>query len=63
MSNSNLKVDLHSRKDKDGNIFHIGKLKFSGNINCKDGVTFLIFTSETGSEQLQIAQMDGKNDD
>lgn len=63
MSNSNLKIDLHARKDKDGNVFHIGKLKFNGTINCKDGVTFLLFTSDTGNEQLQIAPMESKNDD
>lgn len=63
MSNSNLKVDLHSRKDKDGRQFLVGKLKFNGTINCSNGITFLVFMSEEGSEQLQVASMEkDKND-
>lgn len=62
MSNSNLKIDLHPREDKDSRIFYVGKLKFPGSINCKDGVSFIIFIAENGSEQLQICPMQDKND-
>jgi hypothetical protein len=51
-------VDLDPREDKDQNIFYLGKLKFPGNINCKSGVTFLIFLGEDGDEQIQIATID-----
>lgn len=63
MSNKNLTVDLKARKDIDGNKFYVGKLEFPGNISCKDGVVFLIFISEDGGEQLQIANMDKNNRD
>ena len=63
MSNKNLTVDLKSRKDVDGNKFYVGKLEFPGSISCKDGVVFLVFVSDDGSEQLQIANMDKNNKD
>lgn len=62
MSNSNLKVDLYPRKDKDQNIYYVGKLKFKGNVNFEEGVTFLVFVSDQGNEQLQLAAMDTKED-
>lgn len=58
MSNSNLKIDLYPQKDRHGNTFHIGKLKFNGSINCRDGIALLIFTSDEGNEQIQIAPME-----
>lgn len=62
MSNSNLKIDLYPRKDVDGNTFYVGKLKVKANLNLEDGVTFLIFVSDKGNEQLQIAPMGNKDD-
>jgi hypothetical protein len=62
MSNSNLKVELYPRKDIDGNTYYVGKLRFNGNITFKDGMTFLIFVSDKGNEQLQLAPMDSKDD-
>ncbi len=62
MSNSNLKVDLYPRKDIDGNTYYVGKLRFNGNITFKDGMTFLVFVSDKGNEQLQLAPMDSKDD-
>jgi hypothetical protein len=58
MATCNLKVDLEERKDKNGNVFYIGKLKCPILVDCKDGISFLIFTSEPGNEQLQIVGMD-----
>lgn len=64
MSNKNLSIDLTARKDVDGNVFYVGKLEFPGTINCEDGVVFLVFISDKGSEQLQIGTMEkNKKDD
>ncbi len=62
MSNSNLKIDLYPRKDVDNNVYYVGKLKLKGNVNFEDGVTFLVFVSDKGNEQLQLAPMDSKDD-
>jgi hypothetical protein len=61
MSNCNLKIDLKARKDVDGQTFYVGKLKFPGTIQLKEGAVFLVFVSDKGDEQLQIALMDDKN--
>ena len=61
MSSSNLCVDLIPREDGNGNVFYVGKLKFDGTINCKDGIAFLIFINESGNEELQITSMDKNN--
>ena len=58
MANNNLKIDLHPREDKDGRIYYVGKIKAPALLTLKDGATFLIFISDHGSEQLQIACMD-----
>ena len=63
MSNKNLTIDLKARKDVDGLTFYIGRLKGPFVINCKDGVTFLMFVSEKNNEQLQIAAMESKDID
>jgi hypothetical protein len=63
MSNKNLTIDLKSRKDLDGQIFYVGKLKCPISIDCSEGVVFLIFTADKGEEQLQIAAMDSKDKD
>ena len=63
MSNKNLTVDLKARKDVDGQTFYVGKLKFPGTIDCSEGVVFLVFTSDQGDEQLQVALMDKKDED
>jgi len=62
MSSNNLMVDLKERTDADGKSFYVGKLKAPMNINCKDGVTFLVFISDKGEEQLQIAPFQEKQD-
>jgi hypothetical protein len=32
-------------------------------IDCREGAVFLIYTSESGAEEMQIAIMDKKEDD
>jgi hypothetical protein len=58
MSNWNLTIDLKARKDKDGQIFYVGKIKGPILIDCSEGASFLIFVSDPNEEQLQIAPMD-----
>jgi hypothetical protein len=55
MGTNNLKVDLDPREDKEGQIYYIGRLQFPGRLCFKDGVTFLMFLSEDGAEEIQIA--------
>ncbi len=58
----NLTIDLKASTDGDGRVFYVGKIKAPVLIDCSEGVAFLIFTSDVGEEQLQIALMDkGKN--
>jgi hypothetical protein len=40
--------------------FYVGKIKGPILIDCSQGVVFLVFVSDQGDEQLQIAQMDNK---
>jgi hypothetical protein len=63
MSNNNLTLDLKARRDKDGAVFYVGKLKGPFSIDCDKGAVFLVFVSDVGGEQLQIAPMDNKNQD
>jgi hypothetical protein len=63
MSNKNLTIDLKARKDIDGQTFYVGKLKGPVLIDCSEGAVFLIFVSDKGDEQLQIAPMDNKEID
>jgi hypothetical protein len=62
MSNWNLTIDLKARTDKDGQTFYVGKIRAPMLIDCSEGASFLIFISDKGEEQLQIAPMDTKND-
>jgi len=55
MVTNNLKVDLDPREDKEKQIYYLGRLQFPGEIDFSKGVTFLIFLSEDGMEELQIA--------
>lgn len=63
MSNKNLTIDLKARKDIDGQVFYVGKIEAPVLIDCSDGAVFLVFVSDKGEEQLQIAPMDKKGDD
>lgn len=63
MSNKNITLDLKARKDVDGQTFYVAKIKAPVLIDCKDGAVFLVFVSDKGEEQLQIALMDNKDND
>jgi hypothetical protein len=54
----NLKIDIDPREDKDKNIFYLGKLHVPLKIDASKGVAFLVFVSEDGSEQIQVAHVD-----
>jgi hypothetical protein len=60
MSNKNIVIDLKARKDVDGQTFYVGKIKAPVLIDCRPGAVFLVFVSDKGDEQLQIALMDDK---
>ncbi len=63
MSNNNLTIDLKARKDVDGQTFYVGKIKAPLLIDCSKGAVFLVFVSDQGGEQLQIAMMNNKDID
>lgn len=56
--NPNLKIDLEPREDKNHQIFYLGKLKIPLLLDCSKGMAFLIFVSQEGEEELQIAELD-----
>jgi hypothetical protein len=56
MSN-NLKIPLYAQKDKHGRTFYMARLQFPGTLNFKDGVSFIIFNSIEGEEELQIGEL------
>lgn len=58
MTDGRIKIELESRIDSQGNKYLIGKLKAPIIIDCEKGACFLIFYSESGSEELQIAPLD-----
>ena len=63
MSNKNITLDLKARKDVDGQIFYVAKIKAPVLIDCTKGAVFLVFVSDKREEQLQIALMDNKDND
>lgn len=63
MSNKNITIDLKARKDVDGQTFYVGKVEAPVLIDCSNGAVFLVFVSDKGEEQLQIAPMDNKKGD
>jgi len=58
MSNKNITIDLKACPDRDGNVFYVGKIKSPVLIDLSKGAAFLVFISDKGAEQLQIALMD-----
>lgn len=63
MSNKNITLDLKARKDVDGQTFYVAKIEAPILIDCREGAVFLVFISDKGEEQLQIAPMDKRNND
>ena len=45
-------------RDKFGQPYYIGKLQFPGTLEFEGGVSFMVFLSEEGFEELQIAPLD-----
>lgn len=62
MSN-NLSVELKPHLDGNGHTYYVGKLEFPGEIDCREGVSLLVFISEPGCEEIQIANLPKKNVD
>ncbi len=60
MKADKLSIRLTPRFDDSGNKFYIGRLQFPGTITLDDGATFLVFTSEEGNEELQVAVDDSR---
>lgn len=52
-----LAIRMYPRTDKDGNQYYLGKLKFPGSIDCKDGISIFFFNSEEGVEEVQIGSI------
>jgi len=50
-----LSIRLYPREDKNGKQYFVGRLKFPGTIELKNGATFLAFISDPGYEELQVA--------
>ena len=61
MNINNLKVELDVRLDGKNKIYYIGRLKYPGRIDLSNGTTFLVFLSDSGGEELQIACNDKQN--
>lgn len=61
MSHNNIVIDLKTKADRDGQKYYVGKIKAPVLIDCTEGATFLVFISDPGEEQLQIAPMDNKD--
>jgi hypothetical protein len=62
MSSKNVIINLKPRKDRDKQTFYVGKLEAPVLIDCSKGAVFLVFISDKGEEQLQIALPDSKED-
>jgi len=60
LSNYNLSIPLTKREDKNGKTFYIAKIKTPVQINLEPGATFLVFVSEDGMEEMQIAPFQEK---
>ena len=61
MNPSNYKIQLDPRLDKDDNIYFLGKVRYPGTIDFRQGLTILAFTADEELEELQIAVNDKEN--
>jgi len=59
--NNNLIIPLEGRHDDDEKLFYIGRLTVPISIDLSAGITLLVFLSESGDEELQIALNDKEN--
>lgn len=58
-----MRLELHARTDSRGRKFHVAKLRAPISLDATNGISFLIFTSESGEEELQIAPFSVKEKD
>lgn len=49
-----IKAELVARKDADKKVFYVSKIKMNATLDCSKGVSFLVFNSKIGEEELQI---------
>lgn len=47
-------IELEPETDRNGKTFYVGRLKAPVLIDCKEGATFIIFTSDPNSPELHI---------
>lgn len=52
------KILLIKSSDKDGYPYYTGKFQFPGTLEFDAGISFMVFVSEEGQEELQIAPLD-----
>lgn len=57
---NNLKIELEPRVDENQQVYYVGKLNAPVKIDCSQGVAFLVFLSDQGAEELQIAFTDNE---
>lgn len=56
-----VKISMEAREDQYGKIYYVGKLQLNGSIKFDQPVVFLLFTSISGHEELQVVcQMAGE---
>jgi hypothetical protein len=59
-----LPIEMHKRLEdnppegQEPRKFYVGKIQFNGEINCENGVMFMIFIADEGEEELQISIFD-----
>jgi len=58
----NLNIELSPRTDSAGKTYYVGKIKVDALLNMGNGVTFLVFVSDEGEEQLQIAPFNDRKE-
>jgi hypothetical protein len=60
-----LKLDTMYEEQDDGKeaTIYVGNLEFDGKLDFDEGIAFLVFVSDEGEEELQIAKSDRKNKD
>jgi hypothetical protein len=55
MSDGRIHLELERTTDSAGKEFYFAKLKGPFILDCKDGICFLVFTSDRDHEELQLA--------